>query len=77
MYATPIVYPLSMVPEKYRLYSLLNPLTSIMESFKHIFLGSGTIEWLGLLYSAGFTAVLVIIAVITFSKVEKSFMDTV
>lgn len=80
MYASPIVFPLSMVSEKYpqfKIYLLLNPITSIIETFKYAFLGVGEFNWLYLAYSFLFTIVLFFISVIVFNKVEKSFTDTV
>lgn len=77
MYASPIVYPLSIVSPKFRFYILLNPVSSIIESFKAILLGDGVVTWHALLYSAGFTTVLLFIAIVIFNKVEKTFMDTV
>jgi lipopolysaccharide transport system permease protein len=77
MYASPIVYPLSVVPEHYRPYLLANPITPIIEAFKYIYLGNGFFDWFHLLYSLMFMFVLLFIAVVVFTKVEKSFMDTV
>jgi lipopolysaccharide transport system permease protein len=77
MYASPIVYPLSIVPEKYRLLILANPITSIIETFKYAFLGVGEFNWMYLTYSFVFTVLLFLIGLIVFHKVEKSFMDTV
>lgn len=77
MYASPIVYPMSIVPAKYKMWILLNPVTSIIETFKYIFLGQGYFNWMELGYSVSFMAALLVISVIIFNKVEKSFMDTV
>jgi lipopolysaccharide transport system permease protein len=77
MYATPIVYPLSSIPEKYRLWVLLNPLTSVIETFRFALLGSGTFNPLQLLYSTIFAFAIVIIGIILFNRVEKTFIDTV
>ncbi len=77
MYASPIVYPLSIVPEKYKWLILSNPITSIIETFKFAFLGVGEFNWFYLLYSLIFTLVLFFLGLIIFHKVEKSFMDTV
>jgi len=77
MYATPVIYPLSSVPEKYRWLVLANPMSSIVESFRYAFLGSGTFSWNYLGYSLLFTAVILFIGTIIFNKVEKSFTDTV
>jgi lipopolysaccharide transport system permease protein len=77
MYASPIVYPLSIVPEKYKWIIIANPVTSIIETFKYAFLGVGEFSWLYLGYSTLFTIVLFMIGLVIFHGVEKSFMDTV
>ena len=77
MYATPIIYPLSAAPEKYRFLIQLNPLTSIFEIFKYGWLGSGRLEWGWLLYSFVFMLITLFLSVIIFSRVERNFMDTV
>jgi len=77
MYASPIVYPLSIVPEKYKWIILSNPVTSIIETFKYAMLGVGEFNWFHLTYSLVFTIILFFIGLIIFHKVEKSFMDTV
>jgi len=77
MYATPIIYPLSEIPEKYRIFVLANPLTPIIETFRYTLLGAGTIDWYHLLYSFGFTVFVLAIGIVLFNKVEQSFMDTV
>lgn len=80
MYASPIVFPLSLIQEKYPRYEILllaNPITSIIETFKYAFLGVGVFNWFYLLYSLVFTIVFFFIGLIVFNKVEKSFMDTV
>tara|TARA_B100000963_G_scaffold285375_1_gene254289 strand:+ start:2399 stop:3256 length:858 start_codon:yes stop_codon:yes gene_type:complete len=80
MYATPIVYPLSLAKEKLGDYSwiaMANPMSSIVETMKYAFLGQGEFSWFYLLYTTIFVIVLLIIGTITFSKVEQTFMDTV
>lgn len=77
MYATPVVYPLSTVPERYRLILIANPMTAIIETFRYAFLGSGMFDGQNLLFSALTTAVILCIGVVLFSRVEKTFMDTV
>ena len=77
MYATPIIYPLSTAPEKYRNILELNPLTSIFEAFKYSCMGCGSLDWGGLLYSTIFMFIMLFIAVVIFSRVERNFMDTV
>ena len=77
MYATPVIYPLSVAPEKYRSILELNPLTPIFEAFKYGTLGTGSLDWGGLAYSAVFMLVSLFFAVVIFSRVERNFMDTV
>ncbi len=80
MYGSPIVFPLSLVTEKYphyKLFILANPVTSIIEAFKYAFLGVGEFNWFYLSYSLVFAIVLFFISLIIFHKVEKNFMDTV
>ena len=77
MYATPVIYPLSAAPEKYRDIIALNPLTPIFEAFKYGCLGCGSFDWSGLLYSSLFMLVTLFLAVIIFSRTERNFMDTV
>lgn len=77
MYLTPVVYPVSQIPESFRFIMLLNPVAPIMETFRYAFLGSGSFEWFFLLISAAVTAVLLILGMIVFNQVEKDFIDTV
>lgn len=77
MYATPIIYPLSEIPEKYRFLIWGNPVSHIIETFKYSFLGQGMFTLAGLLYSTLFTLVILFIGIIIFNKTEKTFMDTV
>ncbi len=84
MYATPIVYPLSQVKGKvvagFDLYTLMciNPVTPVIETFKHAALGAGQfIGWGWLAYSFGFMMLVLGFGILIFNKVQKSFMDTV
>jgi lipopolysaccharide transport system permease protein len=78
MYATPVIYPLSNIHNRsYRLLIMANPMTSIIETFRNIFLGSGSLSWMGLAYSFCFMVVVLLAGSVIFNKVEKSFMDTV
>ncbi len=77
MYATPVIYPVSSIPEKYRWIIMANPVSSIVETFRYAFLGSGSFSWGSLLYSVLFTTVILFTGIVVFNKVEKSFTDTV
>lgn len=77
MYATPVIYPLSVMSSKRQWIMGLNPLTSIIETFKYGALGAGTFSWGMLAYSFGFMIVLLTIGIVVFNKVQRNFMDTV
>jgi len=77
MYATPVIYPVSSIPEKYRWLILANPMTPIVETFRYAFLGAGTVNLNHLLYSLGFMLVVVFLGIVIFNRVEQTFMDTV
>jgi lipopolysaccharide transport system permease protein len=77
MYATPVIYPISTVPEKYQWLIRLNPMTAVVETFRYAFLGSGSFSIGNFLYSLVFALVMLALGTMVFNKVEKSFMDTV
>jgi lipopolysaccharide transport system permease protein len=77
MYATPVIYPLSTMSPERQWIMVLNPVTSILETFKFATMGVGTFSWGMLGYSFGFMIVLLFIGVVVFNKVQRSFMDTV
>lgn len=77
MYATPVIYPLSTLPADKQFWLVLNPMTSIIETFKFGFLGKATFSWLSLGYSFGFMCVALILGTVIFNRTEKNFMDTV
>ena len=78
MYGTPIVYPLSSVPEgTLRTLIMANPMTSVVETFKYITLGQGYFSCWALGYSFVFMCVLLVLGIVVFNKVQRSFMDTV
>lgn len=78
MYATPVIYPLSTIENpKLKFMMQLNPITSIVETFKFAMLGVGEFSWSALGYSAAFMAVLLALGIIVFNRIQKTFMDTV
>ena len=78
MYATPVIYPLSMITnEKLKLVMSLNPLTGILEAFKYGMLGTGSFSWMSLGYSFLFMIALLALGIVVFNRVQRSFMDTV
>jgi homopolymeric O-antigen transport system permease protein len=78
MFATPVVYPLSMIGGgSFRWLILANPMTPIVETFRYAYLGSGTFDGFYLCYAAGFTLAVLFIGVVLFNHVERTFADTV
>ena len=77
MYATPVILPVSAMPEKWRWVLQLNPLTPIIEGFRQAFLGAGSVDPLSLAISFGVMLVVLVVGLMLFTHVEKTFMDTV
>jgi len=77
MYATPIIYPVSSIPENWRWVAEINPISPIVETFRAGFLGAGSASWQRLGYSFVFMLVVLLIGVVIFNRVEKTFIDTV
>lgn len=77
MYTTPVIFPLSRIPEQYRWIIAANPMTPIIEAFRYGFLGTGTFNWEMLGFSAITTLIVLAVGILLFNRVEKTFMDTV
>ncbi len=78
MYATPVAYPLSFLKGKsYAAWIAWNPLTPIVEAYRYALFGTGTVDTTGLIFSSSFILIVLFFGMLIFSKVERSFMDTV
>lgn len=78
MYATPIIYPMSIAANKsYGWVLKLNPLSGVFESWRYSLTGIGGMDWTGLLYCLGCLVVTMFIGLLMFSKAERNFIDTV
>jgi lipopolysaccharide transport system permease protein len=77
MYATPVILPLSKFPVNWQWVVALNPMTAIVESFRLMLLGTGTVRPAYELWSLAITFVTLCLDFLVFSRVEKSFVDTV
>jgi lipopolysaccharide transport system permease protein len=77
MYTTPVVYSISSMPDRFKWVVNANPLTGIFECFRYGYLGVGGFEPLSLLISTVVILILLLLGVVIFNKVEKSFVDTV
>jgi lipopolysaccharide transport system permease protein len=76
MYATPVVYPSSIVPEKWRIVFALNPMTGIIEAYRTTVLGRPT-DWAALGVSTAVAAVLLVFGLWQFGRMERVFADVV
>ena len=77
MYATPIMYPISAIPEIYKPYLYLNPISPLIEVFRYVFTGTGIFDFSQLAYSFIFGLLMLVFGVFVFQRTEKTFMDTV
>jgi lipopolysaccharide transport system permease protein len=78
MYATPIVYPLSFLKNKsYKWLIDINPITSVVEAFRFCLFGKGSFSVSSLGYSTAFMIAILLVGILVFNRVEKTFMDTV
>jgi len=77
MYATPIVYPMSIVPEKWRPALAINPMAPIVELYRYAFLGTGFLNLNCLLISAVITIFVLLTGILIFNRTERTFLDTV
>lgn len=77
MFATPIVYPASLIPARYRMIYALNPMTGIIEGFRSALLNTTAFPYDLVLISLIFSVVLFLGGVIYFNQVERYFADVI
>jgi lipopolysaccharide transport system permease protein len=77
LYATPIIYPLSLVPDRFRTLVLLNPLTGIVQAFRASCSPTGSVDWSALGASVAVIGMLLVVSLFYFTKVEREFADIV
>lgn len=77
MFATPVIYPMSFVPQEYRLLIACNPVSHLVEYYKFSLFSTGQYDLNGLLYSTVFAIVVLIAGVLVFNKTETRFIDTI
>jgi lipopolysaccharide transport system permease protein len=76
MFATPVIYPASLVPQKWRWALGLNPLTGVVEGFRSALFGR-PFDWYFLAYSAAFAAAMLIYSAYSFRRLERLFADLI
>jgi lipopolysaccharide transport system permease protein len=77
MYLTPIIYPESIVPARFRVFINLNPFTSLVRSYRRIFLEGAAPDWSGLAYFTGFAIVSFLVGYWWFARTRKNFADVI
>jgi lipopolysaccharide transport system permease protein len=77
MYLTPIIYPESIVPERFRTLIDLNPFTPLVRSYRHIFLDGLAPHWRGLAYFSAVALVIFIFGYWWFARTRKGFADVI
>jgi lipopolysaccharide transport system permease protein len=77
LYATPVIYPVSAIPEHWRFILAINPMASIVDLFRHAFFGTPTLSLKYLVASFFTTIVVVVSGLLVFNKVEKNLVDTI
>jgi lipopolysaccharide transport system permease protein len=77
MYASPVIYPTSLVPAQFQKFLWYNPLQHIIDCFRYAFTGGGHLDIGGLMYSTIFTLIMLLAGIMLFNRTERTFMDTV
>lgn len=77
MYLTPIIYPESIVPERFRLLINVNPFTPLVRSYRNIMLEGAAPDWRGLAYFTGFALIMFVFGYWWFAKTRKNFADVI
>ena len=77
MYASPVVYPVSLVPEKWRLVFSLNPMAGVIEGFRWGLLGKERPDLTVLAVSASIVVLLLVSGIVFFKRMERTFADVV
>ena len=75
MYATPIIYPLNSIPDKYHFWATLNPMTSVVETFRYALLGKGSFSPSLLLYATAVAIIILLSGMYLFRRTEKKVVD--
>ena len=75
MYVTPVIYPLSQIPEKWRWAINMNPMTTIVESYRLLFLGTGTVHFALVIQSIGLSIFFLLSGLLIYNRIQRNFVD--
>jgi len=76
LFVTPVIYPVSSIPARFRHLIWINPMAPIVETFRYAFLGAGTVNGIHLFYCFVFTVTVLVVGLVLFNRAESTFMDT-
>lgn len=77
MFVTPVIYPVSIIPESYKWIAFLNPMTGVINSARILILGNGVIDWFGIYVSSIAAVLYFVLGVAYFRKTERFFADII
>jgi lipopolysaccharide transport system permease protein len=77
MFASGVIYPVSMLPPKWQLLLRLNPLTGIIENFRAALFGNQPLEWNSLLIAVAITLSVLVYSAFSFRRMERHFADVI
>jgi lipopolysaccharide transport system permease protein len=77
MYISPVVYPLSVIPEKWHYAASFNPMVGIIETARHVIFGTSSLELIYVINGLISTMILFFLGLLIFNRVEKTFLDIV
>ena len=77
MYASPVVYPLSVIPKKWHYAVSFNPMVGIIETARQVIFGTSSLEPIYILNGMITTIIMLLFGIMIFNRVEKTFLDTV
>lgn len=76
LFVTPVIYPISLIPERFRIYAYLNPAAGAISAVRAAFFGE-PINWAGFGVSVLGAVILIVIGLLYFKRTEKSFVDVI
>ena len=77
MYTSPVVYPLSVIPERWHYAASFNPMVGIIETARQIIFGNSSLEPIYIINGLITTVIMLFLGLIIFNRVEKTFLDTI
>ena len=77
LYASPVAYSVSRVPQRYLRWYFFNPLSSLLEAFRWSILGKGQVHWTYVVYAVAVSGLILLWGGISFKRMERKFADVI